>query len=126
MPLYNQMLGEAVQHVHDPGFSAQHYFTQHPDPQVSQTAADMVMDRHFLSGRFVVAERDGELKARVEHLVMDLRRCILEQHMAQLQADIRGCPPDDMTRLTQLLQDFQQTQQLRDMLARQLGSDIVS
>jgi hypothetical protein len=31
-----------------------------------------------------------------------------------------------MTRLTQLLQDFQQTQQLRDMLARQLGSDIVS
>jgi DNA primase len=123
--MYNQMLDEAIAHIHDPGFEAMRFFTQHPDPRLSQAATDLAIDRHQLGGRFLREPREGELKTRVEHLVMDYRRHLMEQRLKSLQDRIKTCPPEDLQQLNDLILQFQETQQLRDMLAKQLGNDII-
>ena len=123
-PLYNQVLAEAVAHSGDPGFHAESYFMNHPDIAMSQLAMHLAVDRHQLAGRFVVQPREGSLKQRVVHLVMDLRMDIVSQRLKEIQLALRQTS-NDMEHIKQLLNEYKETQQLRDMLARQLGSDVV-
>ena len=123
-PLYNQMLAEAVAHSGDEGFKAESYFMNHPDIEVSQTAARLAVDRHQLSGRFVLQPREGSLRQRVIHLVMDLRMEIVSQRLKEIQMAMRQAT-GDMERIMQLMEEYKDTQQLRDLLARRLGSDVV-
>ena len=123
-PLYNQMLVEAVEHSGDVGFKAETFFTSHPDIAVSQTAARLAVDRHQLGGRFVLQPREGSLRQRVVHLVMDLRMTIVSQRLKEIQAAMRQAT-GDMERIMQLMTEYKDTQQLRDLLARRLGSDVM-
>ena len=123
-PLYNQMLAEAVEHSGDVGFKAETFFTSHPDIAVSQTAARLAVDRHQLGGRFVLQPREGSLRQRVVHLVMDLRMTIVSQRLKEIQAAMRQAT-GDMERIMQLMTEYKDTQQLRDLLARRLGSDVM-
>jgi len=123
-PLYNQMLAEAVEHSGDAGFKAETFFTSHPDIAVSQTAARLAVDRHQLGGRFVLQPREGSLRQRVVHLVMDLRMTIVSQRLKEIQAAMRQAT-GDMERIMQLMTEYKDTQQLRDLLARRLGSDVM-
>ncbi len=123
-PLYNQMLAEAVEHSGDVGFKAETFFTSHPDIAVSQTAARLAVDRHQLGGRFVLQPREGSLRQRVVHLVMDLRMTIVSQRLKEIQAAMRQAT-GDMERIMQLMAEYKDTQQLRDLLARRLGSDVM-
>jgi DNA primase len=96
----------------------------HPDIEVSQTAARLAVDRHQLSGRFVLQPREGSLRQRVIHLVMDLRMDIVGQRLKEIQMAMRQAT-GDMERIMQLMEEYKDTQQLRDLLARRLGSDVV-
>ncbi len=123
--LYNRMLAEAVAHSADEGFKAESYFMNHPDIEVSQTAARLAVDRHQLGGRFVLKPREGSLRQRVVHLIMDLRMDIVSQRLKEIQAAMRQAT-GDMERIMQLMEEYKDTQQLRDLLARRLGSDVVA
>ena len=123
-PLYNRMLAEAVAHSSDEGFKAEAYFMNHPDIEVSQMAARLAVDRHQLSGRFVLQPREGSLRQRVIHLVMDLRMDIVSHRLKEIQMAMRQAT-GDMERIMQLMEEYKDTQQLRDLLARRLGSDVV-
>ena len=121
-PLYNQMLAEAVAHSGDEGFKAESYFMNHPDIEVSQTAARLAVDRHQLGGRFVLKPREGSLRQRIVHLIMDFRMDIVGQRLKEIQMAMRQAT-GDMERIMQLMEEYKDTQQLRDLLARRLGSD---
>jgi DNA primase len=123
-PLYNQMLAEAVAHSGDEGFKAESYFMNHPDIEVSQTAARLAVDRHQLGGRFVLKPREGSLRQRIVHLIMDFRMDIVGQRLKEIQMAMRQAT-GDMERIMQLMEEYKDTQQLRDLLARRLGSDVV-
>ena len=124
-PLYNQMLAEAVAHSGEEGFKAEPYFTAHPDIAISQLATRLAVDRHQLGGRFVMQPREGSLRQRVVHLVMDYRMDLMSQRLKDIQMSIRQAS-DDMERVMQLMKEYKDTQELRDMLAKRLGSDIVT
>jgi len=123
-PLYNQILAEAVAHSGDPGFKAETYFMNHPDIEVSQLAAHLAVDRHQLSGRFVLQPRDGSLRQRVVHLVMDLRMELVSQRLKDIQQAMRQASTD-MERVMQLMTEYKETQELRDLLAKKLGNDVM-
>ncbi len=123
-PLYNQMLAEAVAHSGDEGFKAESYFMNHPDIEVSQTAARLAVDRHQLGGRFVLKPREGSLRQRIVHLIMDFRMDIVGQRLKEIQMAMRQAT-GDMERIMQLMEEYKDTQQLRDLLARRLGSDVM-
>ena len=123
-PLYNQMLAEAVAHSDEKGFKAETYFMNHPDIEVSQMAARLAVDRHQLGGRFALQPREGSLRQRVVHLVMDLRMDLISQRLKEIQLAMRQAT-GDMERVMQLMEEYKDTQQLRDLLARKLGSDVM-
>jgi DNA primase len=121
---YRQILQEAVEHSGEKGFKAETYFMNHPDIEVSQLATKLAIDRHQLGGRFVIQPREGSLRQRVVHLVMDLRMDLIDGKLKEIQAAMREAS-GNMERVMQLMTEFRDTQQLRDMLARKLGSDIM-
>ena len=123
-PLYNQILAEAVAHSGQEGWKAETYFTNHPDIEVSQLATRLAIDRHQLGGRFLIQPREGSLCQRVVHLVMDLRMDLIEGKLKEIQNAMREAV-GDMNRVMQLMKEFKDMQQLRDMLAHKLGSDVM-
>ena len=123
-PLYNQILAEAVAHCGQEGWKAESYFMSHPDIAVSQLAAQLAIDRHQLGGRFVMQPREGSLRQRVVHLVMDLRMDLVEQRLKEIQTSIRQAA-GDVAHAMELMQEYKDTQELRNTLARRLGSDVV-
>ena len=123
-PLFNRILQEAVEHSAEPDFKADLYFMQHPDPEVSQLAANLGIDRHQLSRSFQVNTNKNLLRQRIEHLILDFRMDIVSQHMKELQRKMKEVG-SDMTQVKELMEDYKQTQELRNALARQRGSDII-
>lgn len=123
-PLHNQILAEAVAHIHDEGFKAETYFCAHPDLQVSQLATRLAIDRHQLGGRFLVEDTENSLRRRVLHLVMDFRLDIVETRLKEIQRMLQQVGGDTL-RMMELLKEHKDTKELRDALAKKLGSDLL-
>ena len=121
---YNQILSEAAAHSGEEGFKSEEFFKRHPDIAISSLAADLAIDRHQLTPGFQPKEREGGLRQRVLHLVLDLRMDIIEKRLKEIQAQLKTVG-SDMERMKQLLEEFRDTQQIRDALARQLGNDVI-
>ncbi len=123
-PLYNQILAEAVAHSKEQGFKAETYFCSHPDLEISQLATSLVIDRHQLGGRFIVQPKEDTLRQRVLHLVLDFRMAILEKRLKDIQLQMRqnSC---DMKRIMELMEEYKDTQEMRNMIAKKLGNDLV-
>ena len=83
-----------------------------------------VIDRHQLGGRFVLEEREGSLRQRVQHLIMDFRLGLMEQRLRLIQQQLRQAS-NDMEHTIQLLKEHKETKEIRDMLAKKLGTDIL-
>lgn len=122
--LYNRMLGEAVEHCGDEGFKAEAYFMNHHDVEVSNLAAQLAINRYQLSRSLEVKTTAEDLRQKITHLVLDFRMDIVKSHLKDLQAQLKQAG-NDMETITQLMKDYKDTQQLRDILARQIGSDII-
>ena len=123
-PLFNRILQEAVAHSGVADFKADLYFMQHPDPEISQLAANLGIDRHQLSRSFQVTASGTSLRQRIEHLILDFRMDIVSQHLKELQRKMKEVG-SDMTQIKPLMDDYKQTQELRNALARQRGSDVI-
>ncbi len=97
---------------------------QHPDPQVSQLAASLGIDNHQLSRSFEMKQNESNLRQRIQHLILDFRMDIISQHLKDLQRQLKEAG-NDMNRIKELMTEYQDAQQLRNALARQLGSDVI-
>ena len=122
--LYNRILEEAVAHSGEPDFKAETYFMHHPDVRICNLAAQLAIDTHQLGKNFQVKEREGSLRQHVLHLVLDLRMDIIEKRLKELKAEMRQVG-SDMDRIKELMEEFKETQELRNALAQQLGNDLV-
>ena len=121
---YNQILDEAVAHSGKPDFKAEAYFLHHPDMEIGQLAAELAIDRHQLGKGFELKEREGGLRQHVLHLVLDLRMDIVEKHLKEITKQLKEVGKDN-EQMMKLLEEFKDTQQLRDALAKQLGNDVI-
>ena len=124
VPLHNQILAEAVGHVHDEGFRAETYFCAHHNLEISQLATRLAIDRHQLGGRFVIEDTEDSLRQRVLHLVMDFRLDIVEARLKEIQRELQQVS-SDAPRVMELLKEHKETKELRDALAKRLGSDLL-
>ena len=122
--LYNRVLQEAVEHSTDEGFKADRYFMQHPDPEISQLATTLGIDRHQLSKSFEKEMTESDLRQRIQHLILDFRTDIINQHLKNVQRQLKEAG-SDMARIRELMEEYKQTQELRNALARQRGSDVI-
>ena len=123
-PLHRQILDEAVANSSEAGFKAETYFCGHADPDVSRLATRLAIDRHQLGGRFAMEQREGSLRQRVQHLVMDFRLILMEQRLKEIQMQLR-LVGNNVERMRQLLQEHKDTKEVRDQLAKRLGNDLL-
>lgn len=124
-PLYNRMLAEAVDHLADPGFTAEAYFLHHPDVEVSSEAARMSVGRAHLSESLKVRDDDESLRRQVLRLVLDFRIAVVNRRLASLKTQIAQ-PGQDGTQLMERMKEYSQMQQIRNYYARQQGNDIIT
>lgn len=124
-PMFNRMLAEAVEHSSDPGFNSEAYFTHHPDIDINRMATDMIIDPVQLSRSLSVRQDEDTLRNKVVHLVLDFRMDYVEKHMRELQKNII-LASGDAGKTLKLMQEFRDMQQIRNAIAKELGSDIIT
>lgn len=123
--LCDQILREAVEHSGDANFKAEAYFTQHPDVRISQLAGQLSINRYQLSRSLEMEMKPETLRQQVVHLVLDFRMDIVKQRMKDIQLRLREAG-NDMEKVMQLMKEQKETQQLRDLLARRIGNDLIA
>ena len=122
--LYNRILAEAVEQCGRPGFRAEQYFTHHPDVEISTLAGRLAINPFRLSKSMEPDHKPETLRQKVMHLVLDFRMDIVVKRMKGIQDELRAAGTD-MDKIKQLMQEYKDTQLLRDVLARKLGSDVI-
>ncbi len=135
--IFNKMLTEALNESVSPDFNAMTYFVHHPDINISRIAAAMSEDRYHLSEKaHTTADINEEERRRREegereallsqttHLLLDFRMDYVEQHLKELQQQI-AASARDLNALRGLMQEFKDMQEIRNNLAKQLGSNVI-
>ena len=135
--IFNKMLTEALNESTLPDFNAMTYFVHHPDINISRIAAAMSEDRYHLSEKaHTTADINEEERRRREegereallsqttHLLLDFRMDYVEQHLKELQQQI-AASARDLNALRGLMQEFKDMQEIRNNLAKQLGSNVI-
>jgi len=123
-PLHNQILEEAVSQCENPDFKSELYFCSHPDLEISKLATQLAIDRHQLGGRFTLEEDEQNLRQRVLHLIMDYRLDIMENKLKEINQQLNQVQ-GNMERTMELLKEHMKIKELRDTLAKNLGSDLI-
>lgn len=122
-PLSVQILTEAIEHSGDENFKAEEYFTHHPDILISTLAVKLSVDRFQLSESMQMKEREIDLRDRIMHLILDYRMDYVEQHLKELQASLSA--ESDLNKVMEIMGEIKKMQNMRNVLARKLGNDIV-
>ena len=122
-PLSVQILTEAIEHSGDENFKAEEYFTHHPDILISTLAVKLSVDCFQLSESMQMKEREIDLRDRIMHLILDYRMDYVEQHLKELQASLSA--ESDLNKVMEIMGEIKKMQDMRNVLARKLGNDIV-
>ena len=122
-PLSVQILTEAIEHSGDENFKAEEYFTHHPDILISTLAVKLSVDRFQLSESMQMKEREIDLRDRIMHLILDYRMDYVEQHLKELQASLSA--ESDLNKVMEIMGEIKKMQDMRNVLARKLGNDVV-
>lgn len=133
----NRILTEAVEHSGEEGFVAESYFIHHEDIEVSKLATEMSTDRYqliaeekpasdlqYMDEAQLATEAQEALRNHTIHLLMDFRMDYVEQHLKDLIQQI-GQVSNDPERLQELVAEYKDMQQIRNALAKKLGSHII-
>ncbi len=129
--LHQRILEEAASHQHDEGFVAEKYFLNHPDQQISNLAFDLVTDKEELSKYYDKQEQRHEdelrnqLMEQVNHLLIDLKLCIVEKQKKEIMQMMRDpALLSDKQRCRDLIAQFQQIKEVENALAKACGDRV--
>jgi len=135
--MFNLILQEATEHAGDEGFKAEYYFVHHHNIDISRLATSLAVDRYELlvqdkqnpdeqyeNAQQTAERKEEELRNHTIHLVLDFRMDYVKQRLKDIQAEIAQAK-GDMERLKKLMLEYKDMQQIRDAIARQLGSNII-
>ena len=150
MPIYKQMLDEAVVQCEDDGFVASHYFTTHTDLEIIKLAADMMSSKYQLSKHFE-SKDDSALKQttltedeqRVEddarkmekereqlerwvvHDIFVLKNAHIKHEIDEINKQIKEFQSDE-EKVMELFVKRMELDKVKRLLSRELGDRIVT
>ena len=122
-PLYNTILQEATDHSGEPDFNASRYFTHHSNIEVAQLAASLSMENVKLAKSLEMNIKENTLRDRIIHLVLDFRMEYVKQQLRSLQQKLKEVQ-SDVNQMMQVMGQIKQLQEIRNVLAHRLGSDV--
>lgn len=122
-PLYNKILQEAIEHSSDEGFVAENYFIQHPNINISEIATELSVEKFKLSESLQPKQDEAALLENVKHLILDFRRNYVERRYNELKEQIKQTHTNEGK--IKALAELQKMQQLRNIIAKKLGNNII-
>lgn len=123
LPIYTQIVDEAVRKSHEVGFYAAPYFSQNPDIEISKLACEMLMERYVLSKSFEREHTMESLRAHVEHLLLELRREVIDKRLKDILARITQCAAEPDKAAT-LMTEYLELRNTSSNIAKKLGRNI--
>ena len=82
----------------------------------------MTEERFKLSESQQEKNDDDSLKNRAIHLMLDFRMEYIEKHLRELKQKIAKASPDE---LLSLMAEYKEMTEMRNILAKQLGNNII-
>ena len=123
--LYQRILEEGLQHIHDEGFQAERYFINHADQTISSLAFDLSIDKEQLSRYH--GETDAERLADVvPSLIASMKLHIARTQMNQFIEQTKK--PEilkDRQALHQIMQLYYEVKKKAEELARQASDRVL-
>ena len=122
-PIYTTILEEAMERSQDITFRASDYCSRHPDINISQTAAALNCDQYVLSKSLEMKVTDEFLLQHLEHLLLALRRDIVDVRLAEILKEIgKGATNPDS--LDALMKEYKQLNEISNSLSKKLGKSL--
>lgn len=118
-PLYNTILQEAVQHNGDYDFRSVTYFTRHPDIKISSLATALSIDHYKVSKRLEMGHDKDSLCRKVQHLILDFRKEIVEQQLDSIKMRLKQT--QDSEEVKAIMVELSNVMELRNILAAKVG-----
>ena len=129
-PLHRRMLAEAMAHLHDDGFVAEHYFLHHPDPAISKLSADLVNVRYQLSKyhsklQKIVTDED-RLYELVPLLMINFKYAIVTAELKHLLQTLQDpSVMQDEQKCNALMTHYSELRVMQNGMAKLLGDRVV-
>jgi DNA primase len=146
LPVYKQILDEAVARYDDETFVASHYFLTHPDLEISKIAANMMSNKHQLSKIFhdplevflmqptLTAEhqqpgqreKEREMLERwIVQALYELKNAHIRHAIDEINKQVKALQSDDDAKLA-LLKKRMELDKMKRLLSNELGGRVVT
>lgn len=127
-PIHRLLLYEAQEHIHDEGFHTERHFLNHPDPTVSQLAADMINDGHRLSrsNKEAIAKDEERLHELVPYLMIKFKLHILKEEMDGIMQSLsRPEMKNDTSKAMDAMQRYKELGEIMKEIAKRAGERVL-
>ena len=129
--LHKHILQEAIDHIHEDGFSSERYFLNHPDNHISMLAFELSGDKYQLSKYHSkhqkIANDEERLTELVPHLISDFKLAIVDEELKQILLKLRQ--PDILSRKEEYMEIMKHYKEMKDIertLARERGDRVIT
>ena len=129
-PLHRQILAEAAERMQHPGFVAEHYFLNHPNPAIGQLSADLISDRYQLSKYHSKAQKivtdEERLYELVPTLMTNFKFAIVNEELKHILKALQDpAVANDNEQCTAVMQRYNELRQVQSLMAKRLGDRVV-
>ena len=127
-PTAQVIMDKAMEHIHDEGFVAEKYFLGHHNPQLSQAAFQLCMDKEELSkyhtrGQQITTDAD-RLMELTTHVLADMKISIVRKEIEMVMAEMKNpATPKELGR--ELLVKYKELKDAEKRLAKECGDRVL-
>lgn len=122
-PLYARMYRRALDATEDQNLawdSSKFFSNMYDDPEAQQMAIELMQDRYDTMG---IAQNDERLNILVPRSIIELKNCIVEQQIRDLQQQLKTVSnPEDMK---QIIQQLSELLKIKKAFDKDLGERVV-
>lgn len=127
-PTAQVILDKAMEHIHDEGFVAEKYFLGHHNPQLSQAAFQLCMDKEELSkyhtrGQQITTDAN-RLMELTTHVLADMKISIVRKEIERVMAEMKN-PATPKEQGRELLVKYKELKDAEKRLAKECGDRVL-
>lgn len=129
-PMHRRILTEATTHIHNPGFTAERYFTAHPDTTLSIAAAELASDRYQLSKYHSKSQKivtdEERLYEMIPMLMTNFKNAIVATELKHIMYALQDpAIANDNDKCEATMQRYKEMQETQKLMSKRLGDRIV-
>lgn len=122
-PFYERILNETVVHCGDENFHAAPFLSMHPDIEISNFASGILQEKYVLSKSLEQKYTKEALLSRIERLLLELRREIIDAELTAILKEI-SASINDREKAEELMSRYKDLKELSTTIAKRLGKNL--